>query len=108
MKNPNLPSKTSCALSSIIQVELNGRSHSSLAVDIGVEVQLVDLLPQLRILLDPDTDTGAGAHEDTEAIILDLDLISLPAEDIGPDLALVILTDKHALLAGAGITQHDG
>ncbi len=67
---------------------------------------MIDLIPPFGVLIDPDRHTGAGTHELAIPFVVNLDLVRLPAQHVGPDFPGMLLADGHPLLAGRGIRQH--
>jgi hypothetical protein len=65
------------------------------------------VLSALCVLVDPYGNTAARALEHTITLFVDFHLSLLPAQYIGPDLALVLGTDVHLDLAGTGVAHNN-
>lgn len=105
--NPRLSLKLGNMTSSMSTSDLESKKvvSSCSGIDVGIESQLIDLLPSFGVLVDPNTNTRARTHELAEPLIINLDLVRLPAQDIRPQLANMFFADKHLLLARGSIGQ---
>jgi hypothetical protein len=81
--------------------------HSAKLLPINLIIKLTKPIPPFRVLINPNTQTRTGTNKHAKALMINLHLTSLPAQDIRPLLASMHLTHMHPLLARSSIRHHD-